>query len=70
MPDSERKDKANHSQLQKCSVRVAVAVLLFALLLQVSLERTDGFGVVSLESIDDGRDCARALRGVFAVHLC
>src|SRR5688572_28018519 len=60
--------KWRNSQLQQRPVRVAVAVLLLALLRQVRLQRPDGLGVVPLEAIDDADDVVGPLRGVFAVH--
>lgn len=57
-----------NSQLQQRPVRVAVAVLLLALLSQVRLQRPDGLGVVPLEAIDDADDVLGPLGGVFAVH--
>lgn len=41
-----------HSQLQQCSVRIAVAELLVTLLLEVGFEGADGLGVVALEAVD------------------
>lgn len=61
--------QGNHIQLQQRPVGVGVAVLLLALLLQVALEGTDGFGVVALEAVDDVGDVVGPLGRVFAVHL-
>lgn len=57
-----------YSQLQQCAVGVAVDVLLLALLCEVALETAYGLGVVSFQTIDNGRDVLGPLGRVFAVH--
>lgn len=63
----ETEDKGN-SQLQQGAVGIAIAKLLFALLLQVALQGSDSLGVVTLEAVDDGRDVLGPLGRIFAVH--
>lgn len=57
-------------QLQQCPVGIAVREPVLALLCQVRLQAADGLGVVTLETIDDGRDLLRPLCWVFAAHVC
>ena len=62
-------DGKGHSQLQQRPVRIGVAVLLVALLLQIRLERAHSLGIVPLKAIDDAGDVVGPLRRIFAVHF-
>lgn len=61
--------KRRYVQLQQCAIGIRIAVLLFALLLQISLKGTDSLRVVALEAVDNVSDVVGPLGGVFAVHL-
>ena len=51
-----RKRKVYNSQLQQRQVRIAVIGAVLALLRHVVLEYGGGFGIVSVETVEDGFD--------------